>query len=442
MSRVISRVFRLALVLGTATLVSATAWAAASAPFRLYVGETRTLHMAAKIERIAIGNGKVLSASTLRDRELLLVANDAGDSTIMLWLKGGTQVSYAVSVGGNNVRRIADEVLGLFDGDANVGVRVVGDHVFLEVSDLTTLQAKKLAAVEKAYPQEVITIVGGETNLQERTIHMSAQIVEIRTSALENLGIQWQNAIDGPSAGVAGDVIRNNTFALRPDNQTFSDLPRVKPFRWYAGIATAITSSINLLEQRGDAYTIASPQLTSRCGGKADFTAGGELPIPYASGLGATTVEFKPYGIRLNIEPVCDVQGRIRAKLGAEVSQIDRSVSVLGVPGLLTRKAESELDLIDGQPMIISGLTSLTASEDLNKVPGLGDVPLMGNLFKNRGSNGGRTELVLLITPSVITPQSAVVQEGIRKREALQQRAIDMLQRQKVQPTDIEGAAP
>lgn len=442
MFRVISQVFRLALGLGIVTLLSGAAWAAVAAPVRLYVGETRTLNLQAKIERIAIGNGKVLSASTLREREVLLVANDAGDSTITLWLRGGTQVSYTVSVGGNNVRRIADEVLGLFDGDTNVGVRVVGDHVFLEGRDLSTLQAKKLAAVEKAYPQEVIAIIGGESNLQERTIHMSAQIVEIRTSALESLGIEWQNKIDGPSVGVAGDVIRNNTFALRPDNDTFRDLPRVKPFRWYAGLATAITSSINLLEQRGDAYTIASPQLTSRCGGKAEFTAGGELPIPYASGLGATTIEFKPYGIRLKIEPVCDVQGRIRAKLGAEVSQIDRSVTVLGVPGLLTRKAESELDLIDGQPMIISGLTSLTASEDLNKVPGLGDVPVMGNLFKNRGSNGGRTELVLLITPSVITPQSAIVQEGIRRRELLQQRATDMLLRQKVQPNDIEGAVP
>ncbi|RYZ12796.1 MAG: hypothetical protein EOO24_02100 [Comamonadaceae bacterium] len=396
-----------------ALLTAPAAHARTDASLRLYVGETRVIALRHKIERIAIGNGKVLSASSLRDTELLLVANDAGDSTITVWLRGGTQVSYEITVGGSNIQRIAGEIASFFANDPNVVIRTVGDRVFFEASDLSTLQAKKMEALEKAYPREFVPIIGGENNLQERTIHMSAQIVEIRSSALENLGIEWQQAIAGPTAGL-------------------TKLPTVLVSQRYLGIATSITSSINILEQRGDAYTIASPQLTSRCGGTADFTAGGELPIPTSSGFGQVQVEFKPYGIRLNIQPRCDTQGRIRAKLGAEVSQIDRSVTVLGVPGLLTRKAETELDLEDGRPMIISGLTSLRASEDINQVPGLGDVPVVGNLFRNRGLNGERTELVLLITPTVVTTLSGVVRDGMARGDQLRQQAGQMLGRQGV----------
>lgn len=404
----------------------------------MYVGETQTLRLPADVMRIAIGNGKVMSASTLNAKEVLLVANDAGESRLTIWLKDKTQRTHTVHVTLGNMDRITSEVHQFFSNDPDVSVRAVGERVFLEASDLTALQAKKVAALEKAYPQQFVAIIGGESNLQERTIYMNAEIVEIRKSALENLGIQWQQEINGPSVGVTADAeIRAGRART------------VNPFLWRVGLASAITSRINLLEQQGDAYVIATPQLTSRCGGTADFTAGGELPIPIASGPGQISVEFKPYGIRLQIEPRCDTQGNIRAKLGMEMSQIDRSVTVMGVPGLLTRKASTELDLVDGRSMLVSGLTSLRVSDELNQVPGVGDVPLLGNLFRNKNQGGERTELVLLITPAVVTTDSPQVTRPVARSRGLQTEATDRLRaRVKESPaqggteaSSVEGAA-
>ncbi|RYF46348.1 MAG: hypothetical protein EOO27_39580, partial [Comamonadaceae bacterium] len=379
------------------------------ASLRMYVGETQTLRMPSDVMRIAIGNGKVMSASTLNPKEVLLVANDAGESRLTVWLKDKTQRTQTVYVTLSNMARISAEVHQLFFNDPQIAVRTVGERVFLEASDLSSIQAKKVAALEKAYPAQFVAIIGGETNLQERTIYMNAEIVEIRKSALDNLGIQWQKEINGPSVDVLADAEIRGGRARR-----------VNPFLWHIGLASAITSRINLLEQRGDAYVIATPQLTSRCGGTADFTAGGELPIPIASGPGQVTVEFKPYGIRLLIEPKCDTQGNIRAKLGVELSQIDRSVTVMGVPGLLTRKAATELDLVDGRSMLVSGLTSLRVSDEVDQVPGVGDVPLLGNLFRNKNLNGERTELVLLITPAVVTNESPQITSALARGRDLQ----------------------
>ncbi|AMM24615.1 hypothetical protein AX767_09830 [Variovorax sp. PAMC 28711] len=407
--------------------------APADATLRMYVGETQTIRMPSEVMRIAIGNGKVMSASTLNAREVLLVANDAGESRLTIWLKDKTQRTQTVYVTLSNMARISSEVHQLFFNDPNVSVRTVGERIFLEASDLSALQAKKVSALEKAYPQQFVAIIGGEGNLQERTIYMNAEIVEIRKSALENLGIQWQQAINGPAADVAASAeIRGGRART------------VNPFLWTIGLASAITSRINLLEQRGDAYVIATPQLTSRCGGTADFTAGGELPIPIASGPGQIAVEFKPYGIRLQIEPRCDTQGNIRAKLGIELSQIDRSVTVLGVPGLLTRKAITELDLVDGRSMLVSGLTSLRVNDEIDQVPGVGDVPLLGNLFRNKNLGGERTELVLLITPAVVTNESPQITRSLERGRNLQTEAIDRLRsRIKEQaPQGTPGALP
>lgn len=390
----------------------------------MYVGETQTLRLPADVVRIAIGNGKVMSASTLNAREVLLVANDAGESRLTIWLKDKTQRSQTVYVTLSNMARITAEVRQLFSNDPDVSVRTVGERIFLEASDLTTLQAKKVSALEKAYPQQFVAIIGGEGNLQERTIYMNAEIVEIRKSALENLGIKWQQEINGPSVGVSASA-----------EITGGRSRTVNPFLWTIGLASAITSRINLLEQRGDAYVIATPQLTSRCGGTADFTAGGELPIPISSGPGQVTVEFKPYGIRLQIEPRCDTQGNIRAKLGIEISQIDRSVTVMGVPGLLTRKAMTELDLVDGRSMLVSGLTSLRVSDEIDQVPGVGDVPLLGNLFRNKNLVGEQTELVLLITPAVVDTESTKVKGAVARGRGIETEAIDRLRSRAIKPT-------
>lgn len=397
----------------------------AESGLQLYVGDTQTLTFPSDVARIAIGNGKVLSASNISGKEVLLVANDAGEARLTVWLKDRSQRHYTVRVTLNNMARIATEIRTLFRNDPNVVVNPVGDKIFFEASDLDALQVKKVEALEKAYAAQFVPIIGGQSNLQERTIYMNAQIIEIRRSALDNLGIRWSQEINGPMVSANGQTtVRGSGSQV------------INPLVWTFTLATDITSRINLLEQRGDAYVIASPQLTSRCGGEAEFTAGGELPIPIASGPGQVSVEYKPYGVRLEIAPLCDTRGNIRANLGMELSQIDPSVTVLGVPGLLTRRADTQLDLMDGRAMLVSGLSQLRASDVVDKVPGLGNVPVLGNLFRNKDLNGERTELVLLITPSVVTPDSMQVVDRLGQGSRLAESAEERLRERKVLAPD------
>jgi pilus assembly protein CpaC len=390
----------------------------------MHVGETRVIRLPSPIDKVAIGNGKVLSTATVAPTELLMIANDAGESSLYLWLKDGREIHYTVQIGANNPSRTFEQIKRFFNNDENIVSELIGDRVFLQGNHLTVEQERKVAALLKAFPNQIVPVFGADSDLQERTVFIHAQVVEIKKSSLEQLGINWNSGIpDAISAGLEKSVTgASDHFA----STTFTSS---------LNLAAKIAASIDLLQEKGDAYLVAAPHLTARCGGKADFTSGGELPVPIPNGgFGQVTVEYKPYGIRLAIEPVCDKRGNIRAKLTAEVSQIDGAVTVMGVPGLLTRKAESELDLIDGKSMLLSGLSSLQASESVHQMPGLGNLPVLGHLFKSNYFNGERSELVIVITPSFVAPESETVKSSVQRRDKISDRAEEKLVDEGIKP--------
>jgi pilus assembly protein CpaC len=340
----------------------------------------------------------------------------------------------------------------MFAKDDGIQVSMVGNRVFMQAETLKPAQVQLISALQKAFADQIVLITGGDVALEERTVHLNAQLVEIKRSALEKLGIEWSETIYGPQAALVGDMKLLKTkdgtrHFIRPDSG--GDLPSLdvwpgytNPFKTALSLATMISSKINLLRSQGDAYVVAEPRLTARCGGKADFTSGGELPIPISNGLGATNVEFKEYGVRLAIEPKCDKLGNIRAKVATEVSQIDTAVSVQGVPGLLTRKAESELDLLEGQSMLLSGLASYSAGEGENRVPFLGRVPLLGHLFKSNDKNAERTELVVIITPNFVTPESDLVKKSLARSKSLSSETDAKVTGHDVKPLDWKAPPP
>ncbi|MDR2452005.1 MAG: TrbG/VirB9 family P-type conjugative transfer protein [Candidatus Accumulibacter sp.] len=398
--------------------------------FHLYVGEARVIKLPRPVVKTAVGNGKVLSVAALNANELLMIASDAGRSTLHLWLNDGSEISYSAEVALDSPAKIYAQVKDALGGDDGIRVSLVGNRVFLRAQTLTPGQSNLVKALQQAFDDKIVLITEGDMALEERTVHVTAQLVEIKKSALEKLGVAWSETIHGPSLSVVGDMKLLGTdskdvdgkryYYLRPEGDdgvpTLNEWPGyTQPFRTAFSLATLITSKINLLRSQGDAYIVAEPQLTARCGGKADFTSGGEMPIPLQSGLGSTSVEFKKYGVRLSIEPQCDRLGNIRAKVSTEVSQIDTAVAVLGVPGLLTRQAESELDLVDGKSMLLSGLASYEAGKSESKVPFFGSIPLLGHLFKNTGTDGGRSELVVIITPSFVTPDSDTIKKSVQR---------------------------
>jgi pilus assembly protein CpaC len=408
--------------------------------FYLSVGEARIIRLPAIVRKKVIGNGKVISTSLVKQHEMLIVANDAGHSTLRLWFEDGSEVTYTVVVGLNNPETTFIQIKEMLGKADNVRLSLVGGRIFLQAETLKPGQNKLIEALQKAFPDQIVLVTGGDVALEERTVYVDAQLVEIKRSALENLGISWDESTSGPTLAIAGDIAESR-YMRGSDFRSIGGTGTIPPFRTALTLASVITSRINLLKDTGDATIIANPRLAARCGGKATFTAGGEMGITVLNSVGAGSVEFKPYGIRLDIEPTCDKLGNIRAKMLAEVSEPDPSNAPSGSIALSTRKTESEIDLVEGKAMLLSGMTNRKVNRGENRVPYLGAIPLLGWLFKTQNNTGEDTELVVIVTPRFVTSESDPLQEQVRWGDDTASKIDDQLRGQGVKPQPRRNVA-
>ncbi len=335
----------------------------------MFVGEVRSLGKKS-VGRVAVGAGSVLRAEVVSGGELLVIAEGKGSSFLNLWYSDGSKATY-------NVR--------------------VTEHD----------------------PQQRVQM--------QDMIRIKVQLVEVRKSASRNLGIDWGNLAPGPTYGVVGDFNTNNLFRGFPGLGDGTNFPlNVEPFSSYFGISTGVASTLNFLSTRGDAMTVAEPTLTCVNGGSAKFLAGGEIPYTTVSANGQVNVEFKEYGVKLDIFPRASKEGNIYTRLKTEISEPDLSIEVLGAPALRSRKTESQLNVRDGETIVISGLLSSESTNDTDAVPGLGAIPVLGRLFSSEEIESNIRELVVFVTPEVVTAESIA---GTQAHSALYQDSRERLQK-------------
>jgi pilus assembly protein CpaC len=377
--------------------------APAALPDRLdmFVGDTRVLDVRSR--RVAVGNGQVLSISTLERGQLLLLAESAGTTTVNVWLRDGRRHRLTVNVTDANLDVVLENVVKMLDGTTNVTARIAGTRILLEGDRVSDADQRRAAAVVEAFGGLVVNFVGRVG--WEQMLHFDVRIVEVRRSAIRDLGIRWSTQANGPAIGVIADFATNDYFRINPPAPLVPGLSgepvplKVPSPAVYAGITSVLTSRIELLEQRGDAMLIAQPTLSCRSGGSARFVSGGEFPIPVIDANGSTDVEYKEYGVILDVRPVTDRSGVIYARVDTEISQIDESVRVLGVPGLLKRRSTTELNLREGEVAVLGGLVSRARGKDVQRLPGLGAMPVVGSLFRANGRRETDTELLILLVP-------------------------------------------
>lgn len=387
-----------------ATLASLLGFAptgAASGPspaqvVELLVGQAHVIDEPS-VRRIAVGNGRVIQATALDERQILVLPEAPGQSTLHLWHKDGSQRAYVFNVATADASRALAEVRALLGDGRGVQARLVGDKVVID-GNASSGDQHRLAEIAKRYPQAVDLVprVG-----LERMIAMDVRMIEIRRDSLENIGVRWDASAAGPTFSVVGDLHRSN--ALRPGGRAQdSGLPireRIRPFSTHLGIVSSLTSMLNLLVQNGDAVVLAEPRLSCRSGGVARFVAGGELPIPISGALGQASVAFKEYGVKFEVAPVAGEGGLIAAKIATEISSINFDVAVKDVPGLVKRRAETEVNLRENETLVIAGLLTDEGARNIDKVAGAGEIPVLGQLFRSRLFRERRTELVVFITP-------------------------------------------
>lgn len=365
----------------------------------LFVGETRVL--AANPRRMAVGNGRVLSVTIVDERQLLLLAEAPGLTVLHLWLRDGRETRITVNVAAGNLESTLDSVRELLEGADGVTARASGGRIVLEGEGLSASSRERAAAVAALFPGIVIDFV--DRIGADATVYIEARIVEFRRSTLRDLGVRWRSDVNGPNAGVLADLIVSDDY--RPTVPDSSAPPvsaasgRIWPPRGYLGLSTTLDSRLRLLEQQGEVAVIAEPSLSCRSGGSARFVAGGEIPITAINSQGSADVEFKEYGVILDVKPVIDTAGGIVARVEVEISQIDESQRVLGVPGFLKRRSVTDIRLLDGQTLVLAGLVSRLDARDRSALPGLGRVPLAGRAFRADLRRREGTELVIFLTP-------------------------------------------
>jgi pilus assembly protein CpaC len=317
----------------------------------MFAGEVKVMGRV-QVTRVAVGNGDIVRAEVLKSGELLVIGQSAGSTSLRLWHTDKTQSDFNIRVS---------------DSDPETRIRM------------------------------------------ETMVRMRVRMIEFRKSALGKLGIDWSDSAAGPGFAVAGDLAGNNLFR-RVGEGFAAGLPNtVKPFSTYFGVASNITSRINFLASTGDATTLAEPVLSTTSGGSASFLAGGEVPYPSVGANGQTIVQFKEYGIKLNVSPSIDALGNVRTVVETEISQLDPAVSVQGAPGLLTRKARTQVNVRSGETIVISGLLSSESSKDIDKLPGIGNLPIIGSFFRTQNARNTVSELVIFVTPEIVEPVGAAL---------------------------------
>ena len=237
-------------------------------------------------------------------------------------------------------------------------------------------------------------------------VNLQVKIVEVSREFVKAIGLNFitSDNTGGFNFGVAqGEGVTLDGQAIRSiSGSTFRLAGKL--------LGLDVVSALNLAENDGLATTLAEPNLTALSGETASFLAGGEIPIPVPQFQGAITVEYKQYGVSLAFTPYVLSEGRISMRVRPEVSQLAQSTVSIGgfaVPGLTTRRTETTVELGSGQSFVIAGLLSNTAANSINKTPFLGDLPLLGALFRSNNFRRNQTELIIVVTPYLVKPVSA-----------------------------------
>jgi pilus assembly protein CpaC len=369
-------------------------------------GRSSVLNTDFDVTRIAVTNPAIADATVVQPREVLIDGKAPGTISLIVW--GDTRRAQYDLVIEPGVTALQQKLRGLFPGEEiEVGItdeavvlsgRVSSNQVMLRAGEIATAAASKLKVIN------MLQLPGGSDSQQ---VLLQVRFAEVNRRALKELGVSFFTGITGFHDWVG----RTSTQQFpAPDSDVdngglvFSDFLNLFVFQNKENVGAVIKA----LQEKGFLQSLAEPNLIAYNGQEASFLAGGEFPVPVVSGVTNTvTVIFKEFGIKLNFRPT--VAGdTIRLKVRPEVSALDfaNGITLSGfrIPALISRRAETDVELRDGQSFAIAGLLNNLSQEDSAAIPILGSLPIIGNLFKSKAERAERTELMVLITPRLVRP--------------------------------------
>lgn len=395
----------------------------------LTVGKSEILRSPEPVDQVILGNEEVADVKLLTSRQVLILGKKTGLTNLALRSEQGDLIALMDVAVGNDLVAIKRKLHDVLPQEKGIQVRAANSSVLLSGQVSSTQAMDTALAVARSYAK-------GKDNVTNRLqvgggqqVLLEVKVSEVNRRALRSLGVDSINNLGDttpnnfgdaapglagtPSAGVSGTA--GDDFAF--DWLQQSSL-QASPFGTLGLLFQGVNFQIKALEQKGMASTLAEPNIIALSGQEASFLVGGEFPVPAAQsssgagGLNAITVDFKEFGVGLEFMPTVLSPDKININLSTEVSNIDPSASFttpggFSIPGLATRRASSTVELADGESFALAGLIKDENQNAVKKFPLLGDIPILGALFRSTDFQRKKSELVIIITPHLVKPSQA-----------------------------------
>jgi pilus assembly protein CpaC len=396
--------------------------AAAARDLFVTVGKSLVVESPVNIQRISVGDAKKAEAMAVSPREVLINGKEIGETSLIIWQAGGNRLLFDLRVrqGTERLEIVRQELEKELPGQ-EVSVAQAGDSVFVRGTVNDLLSADRAVSIAEALGKPV-NLLRVKVPAVQQQILLKVRFVDLDRSVSQQLGANIA------SMGL-GHTLGQTTTGQFP-GATMNQIQSTVPFgatiagvsqQWQLGSMGNIFlwrpdedlfGTIQALQTRALAQILAEPNLLAMDGKPASFLAGGEIPIPVvqssAGGLGSVSIMWKEFGVRINFVPTITPRKTIRLRVAPEVSSIDLAngvtISGFSVPGLDVRRMQTEIELEDGQTFAIGGLLDNRTTENLSKIPGLGDIPVLGKLFQSRSRTKNNSELLVLVTPELVRP--------------------------------------
>jgi pilus assembly protein CpaC len=382
---------------------------------KLLVGRSTLVDINSPIARVSLTSADVADAMVTGPSQLLVHGKVPGTISMFVWDRSGGIRRYEVMVQ-RDLARLNEQIRQLFPGET-VEAQSSGKSVVLSGLVSNKDMIERLTNVAAGYVEkkdDVVTLLqireGGASN----QVLLRVRFAEVNRSALTELGSSFFTQMSGYKDYVARSTTQQYAapdFDWKNGGLVFSDYLNLFLFNSKEGLGAVIKA----LSTKGLFQSLAEPNLVAESGKEASFLAGGEIPIPVAQGSGGSvsiSVQYKEFGVRLNFLPVVNGD-RIHLKVRPEVSTLDFNNAVVlngfRIPALSTRRTETELELQNGQTFAIAGLMNNTVNSSMRKIPGIGDIPILGLLFQSKAAQKEQTELVVMITPEILPNNSTGV---------------------------------
>jgi pilus assembly protein CpaC len=416
----------LAIGLVAATLVSAPsapvaaqATQNASSSIDLSVGRGRLISLPAAMTDIFVANDEVADVQVRSGRQLYIFGKKPGETSIYATDASGRVVFSTVARVGNNIETI-DQMLSLAMPDASISANTMNGFVLLTGTVQSPDDAAEAEMLVQAFVGEGTKVLSRLRTATPLQVNLQVRIAEVNRSLVKEMNgnILTRDTESALGNGFLGGVFGGRTagsISTDANGNTIYNITTPSGTRSLAGAGRLfgldLIASLDIGERSGLVATLAQPNLTAISGETADFLAGGEFPVPIPGNLAGTTIEYRKYGVSLAYTPTVLSNGRISLRVRPEVSELSTEGAIeldgFQVPALTVRRAETTVELGSGESFMIAGLMNNRSIGAIDKMPGLGDVPLLGMLFKSDSFRRGETELVIVVTPYLVQPVSA-----------------------------------